>query len=228
MNALLAALAMAFQPPSPTPSPTPPRPLPSEPGPTGLTPAHDLYFEDSERLPPVARAELHRFSGCVAARSTALASDTLQRDFTSTRYRNALRLLARNNDGCFRRSGRGLFATGLPFAGSLAEHLLARDPAPLNVRLARAAAAPPLQPFAPTDRVSLCVVRSVPDEIGRLLASPAGSAEETAAIRALEVPVRACSQGGPRIEAPPAALRAMLATSAFRTVAGASNDRDAN
>jgi hypothetical protein len=203
--------------------------LPSDPAPVGLTPAHDLYFEDSEPLSPVARGALHNFAGCVAARSTALAGDTLQRDFTSTRYRNALRLLARNNDGCFQRRGRrGLYATGLPFAGSLAEHLLARDPVPLNVRLARAAAAPPLRPFAPTDRVSLCVVRSVPDEIGRLLASPVGSAEETAAIRELEVPVRACSQAGPRIEAPPAALRAMLATSAFRTLAGASNDRDAN
>jgi hypothetical protein len=230
MKLLMFALALALQSPSQSPAPTPPRPLPSELVPPALTPAHDLYFEDSQRLSPVALGALHRFSACVAQRSPQLVADTLQRDFTSTRYRNALRLLARNNEDCFDRRyrRRALRASGLPFAGALAEHLLARDEAPLNIRLARAATGPALPPYSATDRLSLCLVRSVPDEVGRLLATAVGSPEEAAALRALELPVRICGRDGPRIEAPPAALRAMIATAAYRTLAGTGSEEGSN
>jgi len=215
MNAMMLALALALQ-TQPPPQPAPP--LRSEGPPSReITPAHDI-FEDEFRVPtPAARIELHGFAACVVERSPELATETLQRDFTSIRYRNALRQLARNNESCFPRRG-ALRASGLPFAGSLAEHLLEQDQTPLNVRLAHAAGQPALRPFSATDRISLCVVRSVPDDVARLLAAEIGSEEENQAVEALGLAVRVCSQGGPRLVTPAAGLRAIVATAAFRTI----------
>ena len=215
MKTLILALLLFVQDPAPPQAPEPPLREEFPPSRT-LSPAHDMY-EDEFRVPtPAARTELHRFAACVAERSRDLAVETLRRDFTTARYRNALRSLARNNESCFRR--RSLYASGLPFAGSLAEHLLNRDPAPLNVRLARSADQPAPRPFSATDRVSLCVVRSVPDDVARLLATEIGSEAESQAVAALGLAVRVCSQGGPRLVTPAAGLRAIVATAAFRTL----------
>lgn len=216
MKALILGLLAVVQDPAPPPAPEPPLRDEAPPSRT-LSPAHDMY-EDEFRVPtPAARSELHGFAACVVGRSRELAIETLGRDFTTTRYRNALRSLARNNESCFPRR-RSLFASGLPFAGSLAEHLLEEDFTPLNVRLARAASAPSPRAFSVTDRISLCVVRTVPDDVARLLSTEIGSAEEEQAVDALELGVRACSQGGPRLVTPAAGLRAILATAAFRAV----------
>ena len=221
MTAVLLALALALQ--TQTPPPAEP-PLRQEgPSEVELSPAHDTFEDEFRNATPAARDELHAYSACVAENSPTLAAETLRRDFTSRRYRNALLQLVRNNETCFRRRAaraRALRSSGLPFAGSLAEHLIARDSAPLNVRLARAATGPAPQPYSVTDRMALCVVRSVPDDVARLLATAVGSGEEEAALRALDLPVQVCARGGPRLALAPAAIRAMLATAAFRTVSG--------
>ncbi|MGE3420320.1 MAG: hypothetical protein AB7I42_30075 [Bradyrhizobium sp.] len=220
MSALVLVLGLVLQAQQPAPQPQPP-PLRSEGvGGRTITPAHDTYEREFRLTTPAARAELHGFAGCVVGRSRELAIEVLGHDFTTARYRNALRLLARNNERCFSRR-RSLSASGLPFAGSLAEQLLSQNPTPLNVRLARAVAEPAPRAFSASDRISLCVVRSVPDDVARLLAAEMGSTEENDAVAALDLAVRACSQGGPRLETPPAGLRAILATAAFRTVQSA-------
>ena len=226
MSPILAALALALQPPPPPPEN---RPLPADfPPSRDLSPAHDTYFEEFGAATPEARAVLHRFSACVARRSTGLVAETLRRDFRSTGYRDALRRLARHNEGCFGLRIGALRSTGLPFAGSLAEHLIARDPVPLNVRLARAAAGAAIQPYSATDRMALCVVRSVPDDVTRLLSTEVGGNEETAALQNLDLPVRICNRGGPELELAPAAIRAIIATAAFRTVSGPGQSQGSN
>lgn len=218
MTMLALLLGLAFQAQQPAPQPPP---LRSEGvGGRTITPAHDTYEQEFRVTTPAARAELHGFAGCVVGQSRQLAIEVLGRDFTTARYRNALRSLARNNERCFSRR-RSLYASGLPFAGSLAEQLLGQDPRPLNVRLARAAVEPAPRAFSASDRISICVVRSVPDDVARLLAAEMGGAQENQAVNALELAIQACSQGGPRLVTPPAGLRAMLATAAFRVVQGA-------
>jgi hypothetical protein len=224
MSAFLLAFAFVMQSAATPPQQQPrlqPQPGPPQ-APSMISPAHDLYYEEANRFAsratPEARRVLHEFAGCVARHSRGRAEDTLRRDFTTPRYRSALIQLARSNDTC-QDNSEGFRAGGLPFAGALAEHLLAGDPTPLNVRLARAAAQPAVRHYSATDRMALCVVRSVPDEVARLFATELGSDDETRVIGALNVPVQACAQGGSRLEVTPAGLRAMFATASFRTVA---------
>ena len=221
MSTILFALALAMQ-TAPTP-PQQPQPTlrydPYPPQSATISPAHDLYYEESNRLTRATRVQVDRFGACVAQRSNAHASDVLNRDFTTNTYRNALRRLARHNRDCYRQRAR--LRSNLIFAGAMAEQLLERDSAPLNVRLARAALRPATTAYSAADRVALCVVRSVPDDVARLFASELDSDGEAAAIRALALPIRACSGGGPRLDVTAAAVRAILATAAFRSVAQA-------
>jgi hypothetical protein len=217
MIGVITTILLAAQPQANTPQGAPLRS--DDPPSRELSAAHDLFYQDeNRRLTPDARAAMHRFGSCVVSNSRDLASRTIRSDFTSQRYRSALRQVSQNNSGCFRQSGR-LSATGLMFAGALAEALLRQGTTPINVRLARAADAPATMAFSQSDRVSLCTVRSVPDQAAALFASSPGSEAEQAAIVALAPAVRLCSQGGPEVRATPAGLRAMLATAAFRTVA---------
>ena len=229
MSIILFALALAFQQPTP---PAPQQPLRADgPAEVELNPAHDTYEDEFRGATPAAREELYVYSRCVANRSPQLAADTLRRDFTSRRYRNALLQLVRNNESCFERRAarvRAIRSSGLPFAGSLAEHLLATNQAPLNVRLARAAAGGAVRPYSVTDRMALCVVRSVPDDVARLLATEVGSGAETSALQSLQLPVQICSRGGPRLELAPAAVRAMIATAAFRSVSGPGQSQESD
>ena len=171
-----------------------------------------------------ARHSLQRFATCVADRSPEKAAQTLQMDFTTSTYRSALRRLSEVNRDCFSRRGIMRSAT-LGFAGALAERLLERDPAPLNVRLARAATMPATPARSASDAIAICVVRSAPDDVARLFATEIATPAESATAKALDVPVRLCSQRGPRLETNVEGLRAMLATAAFRTVAGAAGER---
>lgn len=201
------------------PAPSPPsQPLREEfpPAAHGLSPAHDIYYEQSNKLSRATRAQLDSFGACVAERSSARASAVLSRDFTTVSYRNGLRQLTRNNYDCYRTRAR--LRSNLVFAGAIAEQLLEREASPLNVRLAHAALQPATPAYSAADFVAICVVRSVPDEVARLFASPIDSESEAEAARALATPVTACSSGGPRIRVTTAALRAILATAAFRTL----------
>lgn len=218
MSMFVTLLAFAFQ--SSAPAPSQPVLRVETPAPVGLTPAHDLYFQDSNRLTPEIRAAVHRSAACVADRSPELATDVLNRDFQTRSYRAGLDVLARHNGDCFRRGSR-MRPTSLVFAGAIAEKLLETSSQPVNVRLARAAQGPAAPFYSEADRTAMCVVRSVPDEVGRLFAADIDSDAETDAYRALDVPVRVCAPRGVQLNATPAGLRAILATAALRTVTGA-------
>lgn len=213
MSVFLLSLAFVAQDPQP---PVEPPPLQAEgPPERSLSPAHDVYYEDSAPPTNEARIAIQEFGTCVARRSAGLAAEVLTRDFTSRSYETGLRRLARSNEDCFRRRGR-MRSGNLLFAGAIAEHLLEHEPEPLNVRLARAALRPATPSYSVVDRAAICVVRSVPDDVARLFATEVTSDAETTAARALNPVMAACNGDGPPIEVTTEGLRSILATAAFR------------
>ena len=164
-----------------------------------------------------ARREMEQFGICVADRSPEKAADTLAMDFRSTTYKSALRNLARANEDCFIRRNDAMRSQNLSFAGAIAERLIERDAAPVNVRIVRASAAS-IEPRTASDAIAICVVRSVPDDVARLFASDVASDAEAQAYSALQLATRLCSQGKGELRTTVEGLRAMLATAAFRTV----------
>ena len=219
MTIVLLALVLAAQnplPPAPPPNQTPP---PREP-----SAAHAIIDQEADTAQARAEAReiLNAFGRCVARASAAMAEETLVMDFTSRAYRSRLRQMADNNrESCFRRAGR-MRMDGLLLAGGIAEELLARDPAPLNTRLARAALGPATPAFSVSDAIAVCVVRSVPDDVARLFATEVASEAEAEALAAVSPIVAACNRTGHPFSASHPGLRAILATAAFRSVRTAS------
>lgn len=169
---------------------------------------------------PAARMVMARFASCVAQASPDKVSEVLTRDFRTSEYRNGLKNLVKANEGCAERVGlKGkLYGSNLSMAAALAEVMIERDAAPLNVRLAKAAIGKEAATFAPSDKVAMCVARSTPDDVATLFGTEAGSDSETQAAAALQPAVKACS-ADVAIEAAPFGLRAILATASFRLLA---------
>jgi hypothetical protein len=216
MIGFITAVLLATQPQANTP---PGAPLRSDDPPSReLSAAHDLFYEDEERPnSDGARQALEAFGTCLAERNAVVARSTLAMDFNSRIYSNRLRQLSRGDRDCFRERGSMRFGN-LALAGAMAERLIERDPAPLNVRLARAALGPAATTYSPTDRIAMCVVRSVPDQVAALFASPVVSSAEADAARALEPAFNACNQARTGMTMSVAGARAMLATAAYRSL----------
>ena len=168
---------------------------------------------------PEARAAVTDFARCIARSRPDKARAVLTMNFTSKEYGAAMLALADDNRDCFRTRGR-MKAGSLPFAAALAEALLARDPAPLNVRLLKAAATD-APTFSPTDRVAMCVARSDPDGTAAILRSRMASAKERKAAAGLAEVVHRCSPSDLTVELTPYALRSIVATASFRLLAAA-------
>jgi len=217
MTMLALILGLAFQAQQPAPQPQQP-PLRSEgAGGRDITPAHDTFDEDFTVSDSRARTAIQTFGTCAANRSAGQAAEVLTRDFTTRHYQQGIRVLSRNNEDCFRRRGR-MRSSNLLFAGAMAEHLIEQAAEPLNVRLARAASRPAPPTFSPSDRVAVCVVRSLPDDVARLFATEVATEAENRAALALTGVVARCNADGRPIQTTPAGLRAILATAAFRTL----------
>lgn len=171
-----------------------------------------------------ARMALQHYGSCVVGNGTGEAARVMAMDFTTPTYRNALKLLSQDAakfcaDKAF---GTGVLrSSNLLFAGEVAEALVEKSGTPVAAQLAKAAAAPATTGFSLTDKVAICVVRSVPDQVAAVFATERDSAEETAAITALSVPAQMCGKavGATKpVSISPAGLRAMLATAAFRSI----------
>ena len=174
-----------------------------------------------ERPPatPAAREAMAGFARCVVARSPEKAHSALTMDFRTREYRSALRALSTNNRDCFR-SRTTMRAGGLPFAAAMAEALLRRGAAPLNLRLLRAAQSE-APTFAPTDRIAMCVARSDPDNAAALLTAPIASESERNAAAALGTAVGRCTPPGFAVQLDPYALRSIVATASYRLLSPA-------
>ncbi|HZG32944.1 MAG TPA: hypothetical protein VEZ59_06690 [Sphingopyxis sp.] len=174
---------------------------------------------------PEARQTLARYAACIAARSPDKVTDLLTQDFRETSYGNGLRNLVRVNEGCARQVGsrrERLRGQNLPFAAALAEAMMAREAAPLNTRLARAAIGKEAATFAPSDKVAMCVARSTPDEVAALFATEVGSDDEEQAATKLLSVVKLCAQDL-KFETSVAGLRSIVATASFRLLKAQEN-----
>jgi len=167
-----------------------------------------------------ARIALQKWAGCIARRSKDEAARILTMDFTTPTYTRAQKMLAQDSGTCIR-DNSSLRGDGLLFAGEMAEALLEGEGTPVGTALARAAGTPATAGFSFTDKVAICVVRSVPSEVAALFATERDSAEESAAINGLATPMGMCASAAHArkpLSVSPAGLRAMLATAAFRSI----------
>lgn len=172
--------------------------------------------EHSARVDPASVAQMQAFGQCVAQRQPAKSAALLQMDFNTPQFTRALKKLAFSESGCMRRSGRARFA-GVLFAGALAEQLLARTDN-LAGALAYDPAKPSVKTFSVTDYVAACVARTSPEKVAGLLAVPAASDAEGAAISQLSPVVQQCVPAGQQARFNRPGLRAILATASYRMV----------
>lgn len=176
---------------------------------------------------PSDRASVVRmqaFGQCVARRRPAQAAALLRMDFNTVEQRRALEKLAFSESDCIGRNRRAKFA-GVLFAGALAEQLLSRTEN-LAAALAYDPAKPPVKALSESDYVASCVARTSPDKVAGLLAVPAASDAEKAALSGLAPIVQQCIRTGQQARFNRPGLRAILATASYRLVeAGRTNPR---
>jgi hypothetical protein len=176
-----------------------------------------------QRSSPEALRTIQAFGACIADASTAKASATLASDFRTPGYRRAMDQLVETNRLCAGSRGWArMRASRLLLAGAIAERLIERDGTPVNRALAKAATRPVASSYSPTDSAAVCVVRSVPDDVGALFASDVASAEEDAAAKAIAPVMSRCLNNPVTVTTD--GLRAMLATAAFRSIHAATAD----
>jgi hypothetical protein len=174
-----------------------------------------------------ARIALEVYGKCTVEREPKEAARVLAMDFTKPTYRTALKLLSSEAVARCARTSVGTAAmrsSNLLFAGEVAEALLEQDRAPLSARLARAAAAGPAVSYSFTDKVAMCVVRSVPDQVAALFGTERDAPAEASALGGLAAPMAMCARAANAtrpISVNPAGLRAMLATAAYRSLRSA-------
>jgi len=168
---------------------------------------------------PEARVAAEAYAKCVVLRSPKESARVLSMNFTTSRYRTALKMLSKAAERtCARKSiGEGsLRGADLGFAGPIAEALLESSSQPVNVRLARLSAELKAVPFSPTDAVAACVARSDPNGTGKSFETAVGSDAELEAAKALSFAVGRCAQQLTPMSMSPFGLRSILATASFR------------
>ena len=166
-----------------------------------------------------AREAAEAYAKCVVSRSPKESARVLSMNFTTSRYRTALKMLSKAAERTCARAtiGDGSLRGGdLVFAGAVAEALLESSSQPVNVRLARLSAELKAVPFAPTDAVAACVARSDPNGTGKLFETAVGSSAEVEAAKALSLAVGRCAQQLTPMSMSPFGLRSILATASFR------------
>jgi len=183
----------------------------------------DLILGEKEDSEPDARAAIAAFGKCVADRNAGETTRLLTMDFRSSKYSTGMKLLGKEDERtCVEKSFRRgtMRSNTVLFAGALAEAMLEADSAPLNIRFARNAGkdAPS---FSETDAIAQCLVRSLPDQAAALFASDIASPAEKTAAGPLLQAVPACANAvriSARVELSVPALRAIMATAAFRLI----------
>lgn len=223
---IVASLLLALQtaPPAVQPAEPFPAPWPDPEREMGRGDAPVINTDDVD-----ARRTMASFANCVVAGSSDKVADVLVRDFRSTGYRNGLRNLSRDNEGCARKVGLvGRMKMGnLPFAGALAEELLGADSQPLLKRLSMAALGPQAATYSWTDSVAMCMARGAPQPVAQLFDTAVGSGEEKTAVAGLKPVADICAGGAGKFEASALGLRSMLATASYRLLAAQKVENDA-
>jgi hypothetical protein len=166
-----------------------------------------------------APATMRNFAKCVFNRSPRAAASLLAMDPGDRHFPDAMRRFAQGHEDCAPMSR--LTFSGIYFIGGVAE-------ASVNFRLrsdhlSRLVAVDPARPAIrardETEMMTLCTVRRAPEELAALFATEPMSEGETGALRTLGPVIGGCLANGQTLRLDRAALRAMLALSAYRLMA---------
>lgn len=161
---------------------------------------------------PFALQALRNYAACAVSQNAGGAQALLAMDIHSEAYRQALRRYAKGFDRCAN-PGDELRFSGLPFAGDLAEALIARSYTSAELV---AAAARPLPPtISMSEGVGACVAQAKPAEVISVFATTPGSHEEVAALQATGDALGPCIPKGKTMTLNKAAVRAMYALGAY-------------
>ena len=163
-----------------------------------------------------SRQAATNFARCVANISPAASRRLLAMDFRSAEYGQALRKLMRGHSRCIPRHGE-LRGAGVLLSGALAETFLAQDvegslPAALRFDPAR----PAIVSRSESETAALCIVRTAPAGVARLVGSPIGSEAEKKAAAPVAKLLPSCLASNVSMTLNVPALRALVALAAYR------------
>ena len=164
---------------------------------------------------------LHELSRCLVKHRGQKVERLLAMDYRSAAYTPALRSLARDGGRCFPYFG-ALRMSSVLLAGGLAEASLpaALNGSPLAQRVAYDPSKPAVKPHDEGEYLGFCAVRTMPDDVAALLATPPGSAEEATAMSVIAPKLAPCVQTGASARINRPGLRALFALAAYRLVTG--------
>lgn len=168
---------------------------------------------------------LQNVGHCVAHERGAMSAEFVTIDYRSDRYRALSKKLGEVAAHCndFR---RGLRASGLIFAGAIAEGLLIEqgllEDLATHTRYDPEAA--PLEANSAEEVMAYCVVRKAPAEVSALLNTEMTSDEELAQLKAMAGVLPTCVPQGQSPQFTREALRALIALSAYRLHAHAQGE----
>jgi hypothetical protein len=183
-----------------------PVPAAAEPSRVYGTPSEDLAVQ-----------AVHNFAKCIVGRTPEGAEKVLAMDFRTKAYAQALHRIGKGHDYCMKNGDR-MRSNNVLLAGGLAEALL--EAHGVTAHLARATGfdptRPPLESRAPSETVSLCIVREAPGKVATLFGTEPASEDENKAIQSLGATLMKCVPAGQTMKMNRPGLRATLALAAYR------------
>jgi hypothetical protein len=167
-----------------------------------------------------ALTALRNYAACAVARTPEGAAKLLALDLGSDEYAKALKHYAKGHSYCAPQAR--LKFGGLPFAGDLAEALIAQR---FAGRSLEAVAAKVSEPAATSLIVAIgeCMVRQRPAAVSAVLATEPGSATELAALKPTGDVLPQCIPAGQTMALNKPAVRAIYALGAYSLLTQASD-----
>lgn len=156
---------------------------------------------------------LHNYAVCAVNRNSDRAAQLLTMDPQGDAYRQGMRRYAIGHNDCMLGGSEFKF-TPLPFAGALAEALIASRYRKRSLADA-AAAVPPTGAAYLLQAIGRCVSRADPAAVSQLLATVPGSPEEAAALKPAIARLPTCIPGRLTMTFNPPAVRSILALGAY-------------
>lgn len=152
---------------------------------------------------------LKLFASCAVQRTPGGAAALLKLDPESREYAKAANAYARGHASCIQVNGKMKF-TSLPFAGFLAEALLAREAKMPSFPVEQALTGDWIED------VGGCVARKQPDEVYAVFHTKPGSESEVAALQPTGAALQSCIRQGQTVKLNRTAVRAMYALGVYR------------
>ena len=160
----------------------------------------------------LALEALRNYAVCAVGRTPAGAVKLLELDPMSREFGQAARRYAKGHGGCMGGGGR-LGFDGLPFAGDLAEAVIARHYPGASLA---AAAAGEVTPRYWAEAIGVCVARARPDAVAAVLETKPGSDAEVEALKPTGAVLPGCIPNGRTLSLNRPAVRAIYALGAYR------------